>query len=82
MIYRKRIRKSGYSISLLPLHVKLELGRRVWYFNFYPCGKKWSSAMQKIKDVCGVETVTHTRKRDRVTVDRTLVQTQDYYGHA
>lgn len=71
MIYRKRISKTGYSVKLTRLHLKIELGKRVWYFKVLGVGKPWHKTLTSIKDVLGVETVSHTRLRNRVTVYRT-----------
>ena len=69
MIYRNRVKKSGYSIKLLPNNLKIELGKRVWYFPFMGVGKPLHTLIG-IKDVKGNESVTHTRRKDRVTVNR------------
>ena len=70
MIYRKRIKKSGLSLRLLPNNIKLELGKHVWYFPFL--GVKPLHTLLGIKDVRGNETVTHVRRKERVTVNRNI----------
>ena len=72
MIYRKRLKKSGYSFKLLPNNIKIELGKRVWYFPFL--GVKPLHTLRSIKDIQGTEQVTHARRRERVTIDRDTKQ--------
>ena len=68
MIYRKRKVKSAYALKLTDNFLRIELGKHVWYTPFVPMGKPWSPTIRKIRDVQGVETVTHIRRRDRVTI--------------
>ena len=68
MIYRRRIRKSGYGVTLLPLHLKIEFGKRVLYIPFLGIGKPLHN-LRAVIDRQGVETVAHVRRRDRVTID-------------
>jgi len=70
MIYRKRIKKTGYNISLTDQFLKIELHKHVWYFKFLGVGKPWHHTLKAIKDKQGQETVTHSRLRYRMTVNR------------
>lgn len=70
MIYRRRNNKTGYSISLLRQHLKIEFGKRVLYVNFdLGLGKPFGSLI-RVFDNKGAERVTHHRRRDRQTVSR------------
>ncbi len=69
MIYRKRITKKGYGFSFTQHCLKAEFGKHVWYFGLAtPYKPLWS--LTSIRDVSGVETVSHIRRRERVTVYR------------
>jgi hypothetical protein len=74
MIYRKRIRKTGYSIKLLPLFLKIEFGKRVLYLPFLGVGKQLHN-LRLIVDRRGIETVAHQRRRDRVTISADYFRT-------
>jgi len=88
MIYRKRIKKSGLSVSLTSQFLKVEVFKRVWYFNLpnsISFGPKFHPTFKGVKDIQGQETVTHTRLRYRKTVDRSKLKDmaqamQDYAG--
>jgi len=69
MIYRKRTNKSAWGIDFTPgfNFIRLDLGKRVWYFPI--AGFKFHN-MIKIKDIFNNSLVTHSRKRERVTVYR------------
>lgn len=67
MIYRRRITKTGYSVRLLRLHLKLEFGKHVLYVPFLGVGKRLHT-LRSVVDKRGLETVTHLRRRDRETV--------------
>lgn len=68
MIYRRRVRKTGYSVRILTQHIKIELGKRVLYVPFdLGLGKPFHSLL-RVFDRRGSETVTHVRRRDRRTV--------------
>ena len=70
MIYRKRIRKTGYGVSLLRQHVKVEFGKRVLYLPFdIGIGKPFGS-LRALFDTRRGEFVVHNRRRDMVTVPR------------
>lgn len=69
MIYRKRIHKRGYGVSLTTNMLKIQFGKHVWYYKFIGVGKPWSKYIRGIQDVQGDETVTHVRRRNRMTVD-------------
>lgn len=70
MIYRKRVKKTGYSISLTSQFLKVELHKHVWYFKFLGVGKPFHHTLKRITDNQGLETVTHIRLRYRRTVNK------------
>lgn len=70
MIYRKRIRKTGYGVRLLTQHIKLECGKRVLYLPFnLGIGKPFGS-LRALVDTRRGEYVVHNRRRDMVTIPR------------
>jgi hypothetical protein len=70
MIYRKRIRKTGYGVRLLTQYIKLECGKRVLYIPFnLGLGKPFGSLRALVDNRRG-EFVVHARRRDRMTVGR------------
>lgn len=70
MIYRKRIRKTGYGVRLLTQHVKIECGKRVLYLPFnLGIGKPFGS-LRALVDTRRGEYVVHNRRRDMVTIPR------------
>ena len=88
MIYRKRVTKSNYSIGLTPQFLKVELGKRVFYFSlpyYLRITSKGFYTLTNIKDNQGSEIVSHVRLRDRVTVYRKSLKPmaeamEGYYG--
>jgi hypothetical protein len=73
MIYRKRKEKSGYSLGFTKgkQFIKVELGKRVWYFA-YGMPVFWTvTDIKEYRDWTGPYTiVSHLTRKDRVTVDR------------
>lgn len=70
MIYRKRIRKTGYGVRLLTQYIKLEFGKRVLYLPFdLGLGKPFGS-LRALLDTKRGELVVHNRRRDMITVPR------------
>ena len=79
MIYRKRLHKSNYSLGFTKGNqfIKLELGKRVWYFS-YGMPVFWTlTDIREYRDwIGGYTMVTHLARKERVSVDR-LVDATD-----
>lgn len=80
MIYRKRVKKSGYSLSLLENNLKIEFGKRVLYIPFLGVGKKMHTLKHIIDTAKGGEVVAHVRRKDKVTVGKEDVVNAYEYG--